>query len=110
MPTRYSGHLELAAWAGGLIYLWWIDPTSHNFSVCLLSVAGFKHCPGCGLGTSIAFLFDGDFVASLQTHPLGLLAVGVLGVRIIALTKPMLARLITHLKGYIHAQRNAVAP
>ncbi len=103
MPTRYSGLIELAAWAGGLIYLWLIDPSSPAFSFCPLKVAGFAHCPGCGLGTSIAYLFEGQIADSIHAHPLGAFAAVILIARIITLTKPILSVIITHSKGYTHA-------
>jgi hypothetical protein len=42
---------------------------------------------GCGLGRSISFIYHGDLMHSLEAHPLGLLALIVIGVRIIQLSK-----------------------
>lgn len=103
MSNRYSGLFELAAWTGGLLYLGWLNPASPPPSICPLKFAGFEYCPGCGLGTSIAYLFDGNVSASLDAHPLGLFAAGVLVARIVTLMKPIFSLIITHSKGYTHA-------
>ncbi|MCA1745114.1 MAG: DUF2752 domain-containing protein [Bacteroidales bacterium] len=45
-------------------------------------------CPGCGLGTSISWLFRGQLSQSFASHPLGIPAVGILVHRIWTIFKP----------------------
>jgi len=79
---------EALIWAGALLYLAISNPeVGEHFTFCFFRIIGFEHCPGCGLGHSIAFLLNGDPVASWQAHPLGLAATLLLSYRIITLTK-----------------------
>ncbi len=72
----------------GLLYLALTDPSaSAHFSFCVFNRLGIEHCPGCGLGHSISYLFHGDFYTSFATHPLGIFAVLVLSLRIYSLFK-----------------------
>lgn len=81
-----SWNWELIVWVSGLVCLaFFIDPAKPMFSICPLKMMGFEHCPGCGLGRSISYLFHGDFKASFQTHPLGPFALAILIYRIIQL-------------------------
>ena len=75
-------NVELVIWIGALVLLAFTNPAEHNFTLCPFNNLGFKYCPGCGLGRSIAYLFRGDFIRSFQMHPLGIFAVGVIGFRI----------------------------
>jgi hypothetical protein len=75
-------NIELVFWISALVLLAFTNPAEHHFTLCPFSNLGFKYCPGCGLGRSIAYLFKGDFIHSFQTHPLGIFAVGVIGYRI----------------------------
>ncbi|MDX1629455.1 MAG: DUF2752 domain-containing protein [Fulvivirga sp.] len=77
---------EAFIWATGLIFLASIDPEqATHVSICPLKIAEFDHCPGCGLGRSIAFLFKGEITHSFNTHPLGMVALAILLYRIIYL-------------------------
>jgi hypothetical protein len=79
---------EAFFWFMALICLACVDPsTEHHFIICPLALAGLDWCPGCGLGRSIAYLFDRQIQNSLHVHPLGIFAVIVLSYRIIQLTK-----------------------
>ncbi len=93
--------LELLVWISGLAYLAFIDPagTSH-FSFCPLKNLGFEHCPGCGLGTSISFLFHGKAGESFSSHPLGLFTLIVLSRRIVTLAKPFFIHPLSSQKGF----------
>ncbi|HEY0653225.1 MAG TPA: DUF2752 domain-containing protein, partial [Chryseosolibacter sp.] len=83
--------IEALAWIAGLTALAFIDPTTKNhFTICPLANVGFEFCPGCGLGRSIMFLFNGEFLRSFQTHPLGFFAVIILSYRIFQLLKQYL--------------------
>ena|SRR5688572_13048336 len=78
---------EAVVWVAGLIALALIDPSVDHRSICPLDALGFQYCPGCGLGRSIAFLFQADFEESWKAHPLGTAAVLILTFRVITLTK-----------------------
>jgi hypothetical protein len=79
--------LEAIVWFSGLIVLAFYEPTQNHVSICPLYRLGFDFCPGCGLGRSISFLFHGEIIRSLTTHPLGIFAVIVLSFRIVHLLK-----------------------
>jgi hypothetical protein len=85
--------LELVGWAGGLIFLAAVDPErAAPFGLCLLKKMGLPFCPGCGLGRSVSLLLHGDFIRSLQAHPLGLPAFLILSARIVTLSHKLLNR------------------
>jgi len=79
--------LEAVIWIAGLISLALIEPSDTHYSLCPINNLGFDFCPGCGLGRSISFLFNGDLQASVDAHWLGGFAVIVLSFRIINLTR-----------------------
>jgi len=90
---------EVLVWISGLLYLAIITPTSDShFSFCLFKIIGLEHCPGCGLGQAISYLFHGDFLASFQAHPLGILAVIILSIRIFSLLRRATGRSISPVK------------
>jgi hypothetical protein len=63
-----------------------IDSDSH-FTICPLSNLGISFCPGCGLGKSIHYLLNFNFIESFYAHPLGGAAFLVLLHRIFLLLK-----------------------
>ncbi|KAF0153136.1 MAG: hypothetical protein FD143_576 [Ignavibacteria bacterium] len=79
---------EAFLWSAGLLYLFFINPyeTSHS-TLCLYKNLGIEFCPGCGLGRSISFLFNVDFLRSIKTHPLGIIAFVLIITRIIHLVR-----------------------
>jgi hypothetical protein len=79
--------LEAIVWVSGLIILAFYEPSQHHISICPLDRLGFSFCPGCGLGRSISFLFHGEIIQSITTHPLGIFAVIILSFRVIHLSK-----------------------
>jgi hypothetical protein len=79
--------IEAYIWIAGLLALAFLTPGESHFTLCPLANMGFEHCPGCGLGKSITFLFHGNIMESFKAHPLGIFAVGVLVYRIITLIK-----------------------
>jgi hypothetical protein len=81
--TRNS---ELLFWVTGIGILAITDPCNGHYTLCLFKLAGFGYCPGCGLGHSIAFLFRGDFIASVHAHPLGIPALFFILLRIYRLS------------------------
>lgn len=86
----FRRYFEVSVWILALILLGSMSPVNDHSSLCPLKSAGFSFCPGCGLGHSISWLFHGDIKASLQAHPLGVFATGVLIFRIVQLIHKML--------------------
>lgn len=79
---------EATVWISGLLFLALINnPADLHFTICPLAYFGWEFCPGCGLGNSVTYLFQGDFIGSFYSHPLGLLTVIILLIRIIHLIK-----------------------
>ena len=79
---------EALVWISGLAYLGLIhSPGGTHFTICPLSNLGFEFCPGCGLGNSISYIFKGDFIASVHSHPLGIFALLIITLRIITIIK-----------------------
>jgi len=79
------GLREAAIWLVALVLLAW-QPFGGT-TMCGLHWLGFTHCPGCGIGTSIAHFLHGDFVASWHAHYLGMPAVFIIFTRIFHLLK-----------------------
>lgn len=79
---------EAVIWILGLSYLAFINPyNSNHISICPLHLVGFDYCPGCGLGKSVSFIFHGDIYHSLNSHPLGIVALILLSFRIVTLIR-----------------------
>jgi len=88
--------LEAMIWTAGLAILAVAGPyLEGRFTVCIPTLMGFDFCPGCGLGTSVAYLLRGDLASSWAAHPLGVPAVLILGGRI--------ASLLVHQSRSIHS-------
>ena len=84
---RYSG-FEAIVWIAGLLALATVDPNAPgHFSICIPSKLGIDFCPGCGLGRSMALLYDGQIAESFRMHPLGIPVVFILCCRIYTLIK-----------------------
>ncbi|MBA4407176.1 hypothetical protein C0389_07880 [bacterium] len=77
---------EAIFWLAGLTYLLFINPyQTQYFTLCPFHNLGITFCPGCGLGLSISFFYHGDFLNSIRTHPLGIIALILLTVRVVKL-------------------------
>jgi hypothetical protein len=77
---------EAIFWIAAIVYLACLAPLSgEHFTICPLHLLGIEWCPGCGLGRSIAHLFRGNIEHSLQSHILGIFALGILVHRIVTL-------------------------
>jgi hypothetical protein len=80
--------IEALLWIVGLLFLIFIhNPGESHFTICPLANLGIGFCPGCGLGNSISYLFRGDFISSIQSHPLGIFALIIITLRIISIIK-----------------------
>jgi len=71
-------HFEWIVFLTGLLLMILLDPLSQTASICPIDSLGFEFCPGCGLGKSIAFAVRGNLTASLQSHPLGIVAIFII--------------------------------
>lgn len=78
-------NIEMVIWPLALIILSTLDPHKEHLSLCPLNNLGFEFCPGCGLGRSVSLIFRGEYKASFDAHPLGVLAVIILSYRTIYL-------------------------
>jgi len=77
---------EAILWIIGLVYLYFVNPyETHHYTFCAFKLVGIESCPGCGLGRSIAFIYHGDILTSIKTHPLGIFALLLISYRIIKL-------------------------
>jgi hypothetical protein len=77
-------NLEAFIWIAAILYFAVSPlPSGEHFTICPLSLAGFEHCPGCGLGRSLILLLHGHVNESFTMHPLALFALIVLVLRII---------------------------
>lgn len=78
-------HLELLFWLTALFMLACMHPGESHFSLCIFKWLGISFCPGCGIGHSIYYLFQGNILASWQSHPLGIPAFVIISHRVIRL-------------------------
>ena len=77
-------NLEAFIWITVIVYFAASPiPSGEHFTICPFSLAGFEHCPGCGLGRSLILLLHGHIAESLQMHPLAILALVVLATRVV---------------------------
>lgn len=84
-------------WIVALLYFaFFVNPNSTHFTICPLSNLGFEHCPGCGLGNSIALIFRGKFSQSFDTHILGIPALLIILHRIYSIINFNLKRVQNH--------------
>jgi hypothetical protein len=58
-------------WAIALVLLYSMD-TSSTVSFCFLKLAGFDHCPGCGIGHAIHSTLHFRFEEAIGHHILGI--------------------------------------
>lgn len=84
----FAHNLEAFIWITAIIYFA-LTPfhTGDHFTICPLSLTGFEHCPGCGLGRSMILLLHGYVADSFNMHPMAIFALGVLVARIFIVFK-----------------------
>lgn len=74
-----KAHIEGFFWMTALLLLALHSPLDQGHSsLCLAKNLNIGFCPGCGLGTSISWLFRGNLLQSFTSHPLGIPAVVIL--------------------------------
>ena len=84
----FNTYFEIIVWTSTIILLFLFDPAQQShYSFCLFRNLGIKFCPGCGLGHSISYLLHGHLNASINAHPLGIIALPVILYRIFTLAK-----------------------
>lgn len=77
-------NLEAFIWITALLFFTVSPlPAGEHFTMCPLSLVGFQHCPGCGLGRSMILLLHGHIKESFNMHPLAVFALVLLVGRII---------------------------
>lgn len=103
MKLLIRRYFELSVWVVALILLATMNPgTDVHYSFCIFKFLGFKHCPGCGLGHSISYLFHGDIRASFSAHPLGIFALAVILFRIYKLSS---IHIFSHFQEPVYGQQ-----
>ncbi|MEN9686181.1 MAG: hypothetical protein RLZZ28_1967 [Bacteroidota bacterium] len=75
-------NIELFFWLISLTLLFFLPADQSSTSLCLFSLLGFGHCPGCGLGHSIHYALRMNMAASINHHPMGIFAVLIIFNRI----------------------------
>lgn len=85
----FRKHTELLFWVTALVVLFFLSENIPGTSLCVFSLLGFGHCPGCGIGHSIHYVLHLKFATSFQHHPLGIFAVIVIFNRIKQLIYPV---------------------
>lgn len=81
-------NLEAFIWIAAIIYFAVSPlPSGEHFTICPLSLAGFQHCPGCGLGRACILLLHAHITESFNMHPLAIFALAVLTARIVIVFK-----------------------
>ncbi len=82
---KYQGlvytHFELIVWIIAIIVLYFL-PETKGPSLCLFKAVGLNSCPGCGIGHSIHDALHFQFTASWNHHPMGIMAVLIIFMRI----------------------------
>lgn len=77
-------NLEAFIWIAVILYFAVSPlPSGEHFTICPLSLAGFQHCPGCGLGRAMILLLHGKVYESVNMHPLAIPALALFTARII---------------------------
>jgi hypothetical protein len=86
--TLFLKYFELVFWVAAIIALGICNPSSAtHYTLCPLKLLGFKWCPGCGLGHSIAFLLHGDIKSSFHAHWFGIPAFFIIVYRVYDLVR-----------------------
>lgn len=75
--------LELFFWVLAIILLYSMDEQAN--SLCLFQFIGIEQCLGCGIGHSIHAGLHGRFADAIFYHPLGLIAILTIFIRLFQL-------------------------
>jgi hypothetical protein len=85
---------EAFIWIAGLLFLALTHFDNSHFTICPFNLLGLGHCPGCGLGLSLHYLFNLSFKESFKAHPLGPVAFLIITHRIYSLQISTIRELI----------------
>lgn len=80
--------LEPGFWLAALTVLFLLPENISERSLCVFSLLGFEHCPGCGIGHSMHYALHLQFSLSFHHHPLGIFGVLVIFNRLKQLIYP----------------------
>lgn len=80
-------HGEWILLAAALLAMILLNPYEDSQTLCLFEIVGVSFCPGEGFGRSIALVARGEFIESLQMHPLGIPGTAILVHRIYSIFK-----------------------
>ena len=74
MSLFFKKYFELLCWLAAIVlFAFFTNPGStQHFSLCLFKALGFDACMGCGIGRSMSFALQGDFLAAWQMHFMGI--------------------------------------
>jgi hypothetical protein len=75
-------HVELLFWVIALFILFCLPENTTDTSLCIFSLFGFGHCPGCGIGHAMHYALRLKFTLSVHHHPLGIFGVLIIFIRI----------------------------
>ena len=78
----FKNHLELLFWTPALVVLYFLPVSAPQTSLCVFSLLGIGHCPGCGIGHAIHYALHFDITASFHAHFMGIPAVIIIFIRI----------------------------
>ena len=85
----FWNHFELLFWLFAIAALFFLPENKPDTSLCISGLLGLGHCPGCGIGHSIHYALHLHFTASFQHHPMGIIGVLVIFIRIKQLRYPV---------------------
>jgi hypothetical protein len=71
-------YTEQVIWSAALLWLFFIDPDTQQYSLCIFKLLGFSSCPGCGIGHSIHYALHLEFAEAYRHHILGIPAIFLL--------------------------------
>ena len=81
-------HFDLLFWIAALIILFFLPEGKSESSLCVFTLLGFGHCPGCGIGHAIHYALHLNLPASFTHHPMGIPGVIIIFIRIKQLLYP----------------------
>ena len=82
--SSFLQNFELFVWVTAVIILFFL-PEKPGQSLCIFKAIGFNRCPGCGIGTSMHHALHFKITQSFLDHPMGILGILIIFIRIIQL-------------------------
>ncbi len=75
-------HVELLFWLTAILVLFFLPESTTDTTLCIFSLFGFGHCPGCGIGHALHYALRLKFALSVHHHPMGIFGVLIIFIRI----------------------------